>query len=101
MGLADGVSMIEENIFENRFLYVDEMSRLGADMKVAGNTNIIFGVNKYKKATVSSPDLRAGAALVLAGLTSSAKIENVHLIKRGYENFDGKLRELGAHIYEI
>ena len=101
MGLANGVSTLEENIFENRFLYVDEMSRLGADMRVSGNTNIIFGVNKYKKATVCAPDLRAGAALVLAGLTSSLKLDNVHLIERGYEDFDKKLNNLGAKIKKI
>lgn len=103
LGLANGLSVINETIFENRYIYTDEISRMGGKMIVHGNTNIITGVSNYIGARVVSPDLRAGAALTLAGLTTKNNtiIENIHLIKRGYENFDEKLRLLGANIQEI
>lgn len=103
LGLADGPSIVEETIFESRFMYVDELSRMGSNMQVAGNINLINGIESYKGATVISPDLRAGAALVLAGLTTNktTTIKDIELIERGYENFDEKLRNLGANIIKI
>lgn len=100
MGLAKGTSIIDENIFENRFCYVDEMTRMGARMRVVNNSNLIQGVSQYKGAKVNAPDLRAGAALVLAGLnaTGTTIVEDIKYIQRGYECFDKKLRGLGADI---
>ena len=103
LGLASGISIVTESIFENRFKYVDELTRMGACIKVEGSTAIIEGVDKYTGATVSAPDLRAGAALVIAALTAEgySTIEDIKYIERGYEDFDGKLRELGAHIEKV
>jgi UDP-N-acetylglucosamine 1-carboxyvinyltransferase len=100
MGLAKGTSIIDENIFENRFCYVDEMTRMSARMRVVNNSNLIQGVSQYKGAKVNAPDLRAGAALVLAGLnaTGTTIVEDIKYIQRGYECFDKKLRGLGADI---
>lgn len=103
LGIADGSSIVEEKIFENRFMYVDESARMGSCMQVNGNTNLINGVEKYKGAVVIAHDLRAGAALVLAGLvaTKTTTIKNIEYIERGYENFDEKLRALGADIKKV
>jgi UDP-N-acetylglucosamine 1-carboxyvinyltransferase len=103
LGLASGVSLVTESIFENRFKYVDELTRMGANMKVEGSTAIIDGVDRYTGADVSAPDLRAGAALVIAGLTADGftTIEDIRYIERGYEEFDAKLRELGAQIDKV
>lgn len=103
LSVAQGTSIVTESIFENRFKYVDELSRMGANIKVEGNTAIIDGVPQLAGARVSSPDLRAGAALVIAGLAADGFtiIDDIVYIKRGYENFDGKLRTLGAEIEEV
>ena len=103
LGLARGTSIVTESIFENRFKYVDELARMGANIKVEGNTAIIDGVGKYTGAQISSPDLRAGAALVLAGLAADGitLVEDVHFIERGYECFEEKLRGLGAMIEKV
>ena len=103
LGLADGTSIVEESIFENRFIYAGEALRMGAKMRVFSNSNIIQGIPIYKGAIVNTPDLRGGAALVLAGLVSNKEtiVRNNELIKRGYENFDEKLRSLGANIIDI
>ena len=103
LGLASGISVVTESIFENRFKYVDELTRMGASIKVEGSSAIVEGVNKYTGATVSAPDLRAGAALVIAALTADgiSTIEDIKYIERGYEDFDKKLRELGAHIEKV
>ncbi len=103
LGLASGISIVTESIFENRFKYVDELTRMGASIKVEGSTAIIEGVDKYTGATVSAPDLRAGAALVIAALTAEgySTVEDIKYIERGYEDFDAKLRELGAHIEKV
>ena len=103
LGLASGTSIVTESIFENRFKYVDEMVRMGAKIKVEGNTAIIDGTEGYMGAQVSSPDLRAGAALVLAGLAADGftVIDDIHYIERGYEHFDEKLRGLGAEIEKV
>ncbi len=100
LALAKGSSIVTESIFENRFKYVDELSRMGACVKVEGNTAFIEGVERYTGAQVSSPDLRAGAALAIAGLAAEGVtvIDDVHYIERGYERFDEKLRSLGAEI---
>lgn len=103
LGLSGGVSTITESIFENRFKYVDELSRMGADIKVESNIAIIHGVEKYTGARVSAPDLRAGAALVIAGLAAegTTEIDDIHYIERGYETFETKLQKLGADIRKV
>ena len=100
LGMADGTSTVTESIFENRFKYVDELSRMGADIKVESNIAIIRGIKEYTGARVSAPDLRAGAALVIAGLAADGItiVEDIHFIQRGYEDFEIKLRSLGAQI---
>lgn len=103
LGLASGISLVTESLFENRFKYVDELTRMGANIKVEGSTAIIEGVDQYTGAEVAAPDLRAGAALVIAGLTAEGftTVEDIRYIERGYEDFDVKLRELGAQIQKI
>lgn len=98
--IAKGTSVITETIFENRFKHVDELSRMGAKIKVEGRTAIIRGVQKLTGAAVAAPDLRAGGALVLAALSAegTTEIEGVHHIDRGYEKFEEKLKSLGAKI---
>ena len=100
LALADGTSVVTESIFENRFKYMDELARMGARVKVEGNSVIITGIKQYKGAHVSAPDLRAGAALVIAGLAADGytTIDGIEYIQRGYENFDGKIRSLGGCI---
>lgn len=103
LGLASGISIVTESIFENRFRYVDQLMRMGANIKVEGSSAIVNGVERYSGADISAPDLRAGAALVIAGLTADGftTIDNIHYIERGYEDFDIKLRELGAQIEKV
>lgn len=100
LGLAEGVSTVTESIFENRFKYVDELSRMGADIQVEGNVAIIRGVERYTGARVQAPDLRAGAALVIAGLAADGVtiVDDIYYIQRGYERFSEKLQSLGAEI---
>lgn len=103
LGIAQGTSTVTESIFENRFKYVDELARMGADIKVESNIAIISGVKGYTGARVSAPDLRAGAALVIAGLSAEGVtiVDDIHYIQRGYENFDKKLESLGAQIRKV
>ena len=103
LALASGTSMVTESIFENRFKYADELSRMGANIKVEGNSAIIDGVKKLTGARVSAPDLRAGAALVIAGLAADGitVVDDIVYIQRGYENFEDKLRSLGAEIERV
>ena len=103
LGLSEGTSIVTESIFENRFKYVDELARMGGNIKVEGNTAIISGVEKYTGARVSAPDLRAGAALVIAGLAAEGitVVDDIVYIQRGYECFEEKLRELGAQIERV
>lgn len=103
LGLSQGTSIVTESIFENRFKYVDELARMGGDIKVEGNTAIINGVSKYTGARVSAPDLRAGAALVIAGLAAEGitVVDDIVYIQRGYECFEEKLRGLGAQIQKV
>ena len=100
LALSNGTSMVIESIFENRFKYVDELARMGANIKVEGNVAMIEGVERLSGTEVSAPDLRAGAALVVAGLTAEGVtvVDQIHYIQRGYENFEGKLQALGANI---
>lgn len=103
LALSSGSSIVTESIFENRFKYVDELTRMGASIKVEGNTAIISGVPKYTGAHISAPDLRAGAALVIAGLAAEGitVVDDIFYIERGYEDFDSKLRNLGAQIEKV
>lgn len=103
LGLAQGTSIITESIFENRFKYVDELSRMGACIKVEGNTAVISGVDSYNGASVSAPDLRAGAALVIAGLAADGYtyVDGIQYIQRGYEEFEQKIQSLGGMIEKI
>ncbi len=103
LGLAKGTSIVSESIFENRFKYVDELIKMGAEIKVEGNTAIIDGTAKYLGAGVSAPDLRAGAALVIAALAADgiSTIDDIKYIDRGYEDFEEKLTALGAQIERI
>ena len=100
LALSEGTSIVTESIFENRLKYVDELARMGATIKVEGNTAIIDGVEHYSGAQVNAPDLRAGAALVIAGLAADGftTVDDIVYILRGYEDFDGKLRSLGGCI---
>lgn len=103
LALASGTSIVTESIFENRFKYMDELARMGATVKVEGNSAIITGVEKFTGARVSAPDLRAGAALVIAGLAAEGYtiVDDIVYIQRGYENFEEKLRSLGAEIERV
>ena len=103
LALSSGTSIVTESIFENRFKYVDELTRMGADIKVEGNTAIINGIGKYTGASITAPDLRAGAALVLAGLAAEgfSSVDDIRYIERGYEDFEVKLRSLGAQIEKV
>lgn len=100
LGLSKGTSIVTESIFENRFKYVDELTRMGANIKVEGNTAIIDGVSRYTGANISAPDLRAGAALVLAAMSAEgfSTVDDIRYIERGYEDFHLKLQGLGAQI---
>ena len=101
--LAEGTSIVTESIFENRFKYADELARMGASIKVEGNSAIIDGVKKLTGARVSAPDLREGAALVIAGLAAEGItiVDDIVYIQRGYECFEEKLRSLGAEIERV
>ncbi len=98
--LADGASMITETIYENRFRYIEELKRMGAKIQVDGKVAVVEGVEKLSGAPVRACDLRAGAALMVAALAAdgSTEIEGVNFIERGYEDFPGKLKALGADI---
>ncbi len=101
--MATGTSIVTESIFENRFKYAGELSRMGANIKVEGNTAIIDGVGRLTGARVSASDLRAGAALVIAGLAAEGItiVDDIVYIQRGYEDFEVKLRGLGAEIEKV
>lgn len=103
LGIAEGTSTVTESIFENRFKYVDELTRMGATIKVESNIAIITGVKKYSGARVNAPDLRAGAALVIAGLVADGitVVDDIYYIERGYEGFEKKLSGIGAKIEKV
>ena len=98
---AKGTSIITENIFENRYKYIQELVRMGAKIKVEGRTAIIKGTKRIQGAKVVATDLRGGAALVLEGLSAKGitQVDNVHYILRGYEKIEEKLKNIGAKIY--
>lgn len=101
--VADGVSMITENVFENRFMFAAELRRMGADITIDGHHAIVRGVHELQGAEVSSTDLRAGGALVLAGLVAEGytRVHEIAHIDRGYEDYVGKLSQLGATISRV
>ncbi|MBQ2089918.1 MAG: UDP-N-acetylglucosamine 1-carboxyvinyltransferase [Lachnospiraceae bacterium] len=103
LAIANGTSVVTESIFENRFKYIDELNRMGSNIQVEGNVAIVKGVEKYTGAEVCAPDLRAGAALVIAGLAAEGFtiVDDIHFIQRGYENFEVKLAGLGAEIAKV
>ena len=100
LGLADGISVVTETIFENRLKYIDELVKLGGAMRVEGNTAIIEGIQRYSGGIVTAPDLRAGAALVVAGLCADGVtvVNDIQYVERGYEDFPEKLRALGGQV---
>ena len=103
LALSEGTSTVTESIFENRFKYIDELSRMGANVKVEGNVAIIEGVSGFTGAAVSAPDLRAGAALVVAALVADgySTVDSIKFIERGYECFEHKLNQLGARMEKV
>lgn len=103
LALAEGISVVTESIFENRFKYVDELLRMGASIRVEGNVAVICGVKELSGASINVPDLRAGAALVTAALKAKGRsvLDEIGYIKRGYEEFDKKIAGLGGKITYI
>lgn len=101
MTMCKGTSMVIETVFENRFMHVDELKRMGADIKIDGKSAIITGVDKLTGARVKASDLRAGAALVIAGLVAegSTEVEDIYHIERGYDGIEERFSNLGAKIY--
>jgi UDP-N-acetylglucosamine 1-carboxyvinyltransferase len=98
--LAQGTSVITETVFENRFMHVEELKRMGANIRIEGRTAIVDGVSRLTGAPVRATDLRAGAALIIAGLVADGEteIDDTYHIYRGYENIVDKLKALGADI---
>ncbi len=103
LGLAQGTSIVTESVFENRFRYVEALVRMGASIRVEGNTAIIDGISRYTGASINAPDLRAGAALVIAALAAEgfSIVDDIRYIERGYEDFHLKLQKLGAQIAKV
>lgn len=103
LALAQGECIITENVFENRFMFGGELSRMGADIRIEGHHAIVHGVDHLSGAEVKSPDLRGGAALVMAGLVADGitTVSNIYHIDRGYEGYVEKLSALGAHVERI
>ena len=103
LSIAEGTSVISENVYERRFRYVSELQRMGSDIVQEGRTAIIKGVSKLTGAEVTATDLRAGAALIIAGLVAEGRTEitGVEHLDRGYENIVGKLASLGAEIVRV
>lgn len=103
LSLSRGHSIVTENVFENRFVFVDEMNRLGGHIRTSGHHAVVHGESRFDGAIVEAPDLRAGAALVLAGLAAAGttEVRRIGHIDRGYENFEQKLQALGADIQRV
>jgi UDP-N-acetylglucosamine 1-carboxyvinyltransferase len=101
--VADGTAIIRETIFENRFMHAVELIRLGADIKIDGNTAVVKGVAKLDGATVMATDLRASAGLVVAGLAAKGQtlVDRIYHLDRGYESLDRKLTALGARVQRV
>ena len=100
LSIAGGTSVVTENIYEARFRYVDELRRMGANIRIVDRVAIVDGTDRLMSAPVTATDLRAGAALIVAGLIAegTTEIANSHFIRRGYEKIDEKLRHLGAQV---
>jgi UDP-N-acetylglucosamine 1-carboxyvinyltransferase len=98
LAVAEGTSIATENVFESRFLYVDELRRMGADIRTEGHHAVIRGVERLSAAPVNALDIRAGAAMVIAGLCADGvtEVSDLHHLDRGYEDFEAKLGALGA-----
>jgi UDP-N-acetylglucosamine 1-carboxyvinyltransferase len=98
--LANGISLVTETIWDNRYRYADELKRMGAKIQVDGKVAVIEGVERLTGAPVQACDLRAGAAMVIAGLAADGvtEIDHIHHVERGYEDIVGKLRSVGADI---
>jgi UDP-N-acetylglucosamine 1-carboxyvinyltransferase len=103
MSLARGLSVLSETIFENRFIHVSELRRMGADIRIQGDSAIIQGVESLSGAPVMATDLRASASLILAGLAAEGvtEVSRVYHLDRGYERLDKKLAKLGANIKRV
>lgn len=103
MSMAEGTSVMVETVFENRFMHIDELKRMGADIRADGRSAVVEGGKKMEGTQVKATDLRAGAALILAGLVSEGKTEisDIYHIDRGYSNIEQKFRGLGGNIYRI
>ena len=100
LSVANGTSSVTESVWESRFQYVEELKKMGADISVEGNRATICGVERLKGAEVTASDLRAGAALIIAGLNAEGEtvVSGVEKIERGYDNIVGKLRDIGADV---
>lgn len=103
MCVADGVSMVEERIFENRFMHALELVRMGADIQLSGHTAMVRGVPFLTGAPVMASDLRASASLILAGLAArgTTQVRRIYHLDRGYEHIEDKLRQAGARIERV
>jgi UDP-N-acetylglucosamine 1-carboxyvinyltransferase len=101
--IADGASRVTETIFENRFMHVNELVRLGAKIEVDGHTALVQGVDRLSGATVMATDLRASASLVIAGLVASGEtvVDRIYHLDRGYDRMESKLRGIGADIERV
>jgi UDP-N-acetylglucosamine 1-carboxyvinyltransferase len=101
--IASGVATITENVFENRFMHMQELQRMGANIRLQGNTAVIQGIDQLKAAPVMATDLRASAGLVLAGLVAEGEtiVDRIYHIDRGYERIEEKLKQLGAGIRRL
>ena len=103
LATAEGTSIATENVFESRFLYVDELRRMGADIRTEGHHAVIRGVERLSAAPVRALDIRAGAAMVIAALCADGvtEISDLHHLDRGYEGFVGKLEALGVEVRRV
>ena len=101
--VAEGTAVIRETIFENRYMHAVELARLGADIKIDGNTAVVRGVDRLEGATVMATDLRASASLVIAGLVAQGEtlVDRIYHLDRGYEHLDAKLDKLGARVRRV
>jgi UDP-N-acetylglucosamine 1-carboxyvinyltransferase len=103
LALAQGTSIITETVFENRFMHAEELRRMGADIRIEGRSAVVEGTDKLMGAQVKASDLRAGAALVIAGLVAHGEttITNTYHLDRGYDDIVGKLHSVGANIMRV